>query len=158
MCCKNLLIIIVGSQEFNEIPANERRQPQSSSILRQIEVPPADELRSKVQMLDVYQKEVINIGVNYCRDLVKARKAGNPVPNPPKVMIHGGAGAGKSTVIHILASMTQKILQKPGDNADQPYVLKAAFTGTAACNIKGNLDLKGFVTTTITVHLRPDTQ
>ena len=58
-------------------------------------------------------------------------------PEAPKVMVHGSAGAGKSTVINILAIMTQKILQKPGDNPDQPCVLKAAFTGTAACNIKG---------------------
>ena len=144
MCCKCDVIkihiinhFILGSQEFNEIPAKNEKQTQSGSILRKIEVPPDDELRSKIQMLDGYQKEVINIGVKYCRDLVKARKAGNPVPEAPKVMVHGGAGAGKSTVINILAIMTQKILQKPGDNPDQPCVLKAAFTGTAACNIKG---------------------
>ena len=37
--------------------------------------------------------------------------------------------------------MTQKVWMKAGDNPDCPYVLKAAFTGTAACNIKGNLDV-----------------
>ena len=109
--------------------------------MRKIEIPPADELKSKIQRLDEYQKEVVNIGVRYCKDLVKARKAGNPVPVAPKVMVHGGAGAGKSTVINILAIMTQKILMKAGDNPDCPYVLKAAFTGTAACNIKGNPDV-----------------
>ena len=135
---------ILGSQEFHDFPSKEEKSPQVCSIMRKIEVPPDVEFRSKVQLLDEYQKEVINIGVKYCRDLVKARKAGNPIPEAPKVMVHGGAGAGKSTVINILATMTQKILQKPGDNPDHPYVLKAAFTGTAACNIKGNLVFSRF--------------
>ena len=52
-------------------------------------------------------------------------------------MVHGGAGAGKSTVINILAQLTQKILQKEGDNIDCPCVIKTAFTGTAASNIEG---------------------
>ena len=52
-------------------------------------------------------------------------------------MVHGGAGAGKSTVINILAMYTQKILKQEGDNPDQPYVIKTAFTGCAASNIQG---------------------
>ena len=56
------------------------------------------------------------MGVKYAKDLVKARKEGNTCPKAPLVMVHGGAGAGKSTVIKILAQWTQKILQKEGDN------------------------------------------
>ena len=37
-------------------------------------------------------------------------------------MVHGGAGAEKSTVIKILAQWMQKILQKEGDNVDYPCV------------------------------------
>jgi hypothetical protein len=31
----------------------------------------------------------------------------------------------------------EKIIRSPGDNPDHPYIIKAAFTGTAAANIKG---------------------
>ena len=44
--------------------------------------------------------------------------------------------SGKSTVIRVVAQMTQKIVQQEGDNPDQPAVIKAAFTGCAANNIE----------------------
>ena len=50
---------------------------------------------------------------------------------------------GKSTVIDLVAKWVTSILQKSGDSPDQPYVLKTAFTGTAASNIGG-----GTLTTT----------
>ena len=52
-------------------------------------------------------------------------------------MIHGGAGSGKSTIIHEIAKWAEYILRKSGDNPDQPYVIKLAPTGMAASNIKG---------------------
>ena len=45
--------------------------------------------------------------------------------------------SGKSTVIDLVAKWITSILQQPGDSIDQPYVLKTAFTGTAASNIEG---------------------
>ena len=69
------------------------------------------------------------------KTLVKARKPENALPKPLLVMVHGGAGAGKSTVINVVASWFQKILQQEGDSIDQPYVLKTSFTGCAAANI-----------------------
>ena len=151
-------MFFLGSQEFNEAPANKERKSETGSILRKIELPPVDELRSKIQMLDEYQREVINIGIQYCKELLKARKIGNPVPEAPKVMVHGVAGAGKSTVINILAIMVQKILQKAGDNPEHPYVLKAAFTGTAACNIKGIIFLLLSSIILISIHFRTDSE
>ena len=109
----------------------------AGSTYRTIEVLGDKDLRQKTQSLDNYQKEVINIGVKYCRDIIKSRKAGNKYPTAPLLMVHGGAGAGKSTVINILAMYTQKILKQEGDNPDQPYVIKTAFTGCAASNIQG---------------------
>ena len=110
-----------------------------ASTYRTIEVLSDKDLRQKTQSLDNYQKEVINIGVKYCRDIMKSRKTGNKYPTAPLLMVHGGAGAGKSTVINILAMYTQKILKQEGDDPDQPYVIKAAFTGCAASNIKGRV-------------------
>ena len=51
--------------------------------------------------------------------------------------MQGGAGTGKSYVIDAMSQQLEKILRKPGDNPDHPYLLKVAFTGTAAANIGG---------------------
>ena len=108
-----------------------------TGIYRRIEIPDDADLRSNTRSLDRHQRQVINIGVEYAKDIVKARKEGNSHPTAPLVMVHGGAGAGKSTVINILAQWTQKILQKEGDKIECPCVIKTAFTGTAASNIEG---------------------
>ena len=75
--------------------------------------------------------------MQYAKDIVKARKEGNSYPAAPLLMVHGGAGAGKSSVINVLAQWMQKILQKEGDDIECPCVIKTAFTGTAASNIEG---------------------
>ena len=75
---------------------------------------------------------------------MKARKEGNSHPKAPLLMVHGGAGAGKSTVIKILAQWSQKILQKEGDDIDCPCVIKTAFTGTGASNIEGQTQHASF--------------
>ena len=87
--------------------------------------------------MDIYQKEIVNRVVTYAKDLVKARKPENSLPHPHLLMVHGGAGAGKSTVINIVALWFHKILQQEGDCIDEPYVLKTSFTGCAAANIEG---------------------
>ena len=118
-----------------EIINNERKN--EASIYRKIEIPNDNELKEATRSLDVFQREVINIGIKYARGIVKSRKEGNSPPRAPLLMVHGGAGAGKSTVIRILAQWTQKILQQEGHAIDCPCVTKTAFTGTAASNIEG---------------------
>ena len=109
----------------------------TSAMFRRIELPLSDELRKRTENLDVYQKEIVNIVVTYAKDMVKARKPENSLPQAPLLMVHGGAGAGKSTVINVVALWFQKILQQEGDCVDEPYVLKTSFTGCAASNIEG---------------------
>ena len=61
----------------------------------------------------------------------------NLPPSSLNVIVHGGAGTGKSTVINILKQWCHLILQQPGDDPDYPYVIVAAPTGTAAANVRG---------------------
>ena len=75
--------------------------------------------------------------MKYAKDIVKSRQNGCTPPEAEQLMVHGGAGAGKSTVIHVIEQWATYILRKEGDNLDQPCVIKAAFTGCAASNIKG---------------------
>ena len=109
----------------------------TAAMFRRVEIPLSDELRRRTENLDMYQKEIVNRVVTYAKDLVKARKLENSLPDAVLLMAHGGAGAGKSTVINVIALWFQKILQQEGDSIDEPYVLKTSFTGCAAANIEG---------------------
>ena len=107
------------------------------SRYRKVEIPSLEELKESTRSLDEYQRHVVDVGIQYAKDLVMARKSFSAPPEPPIVMVHGGAGAGKSTVINVLAQWVQLILQKEGDHSHSPCVIKVAPTGTAAANIEG---------------------
>ena len=107
-----------------------------ASIYRKIDVPTDAELYMKTRNLDYYQREVLNVGIKFCRDIVKARSPENTYPQAPFLMVSGGAGAGKSTLINVLAIHVDKTLRQEGES-DCPCVLKASFTGCAASNIQG---------------------
>ena len=118
-------------------PGELREDEPANNVYRNIEIPTDTVLREKTQMLDMFQKQVINEGIKYAKKIVKARKDGNKYPTAPLMMISGGAGAGKSTVINTLAEWFQKIVQKEGDDMECQCVIKTSFTGTASSNIDG---------------------
>ena len=115
----------------------ENENLSSKSIYRRVEIPSLDSLKVKTRALDKFQRHVVDIGIQFSKDVVKARNSFSKPPNSPLLMVHGGAGAGKSTVINILAQWVQFILQKEGDSTDSPCVLKVAPTGAAASLIEG---------------------
>ena len=108
-----------------------------NSIYPKIEIHSLDILRQKTRNLDEFQRNVVDVGIKFAKDIVKARNSFTKPPEPKFLMVHGGAGAGKSTVINVLCQWLQIFLQKEGDNTDFPLVLKVAPTGTAASNIEG---------------------
>ena len=109
----------------------------ANSIFKHIAVPELKELKQETKKLDEYQRKVLDIAIKYAKDVVKARRDGNNAPKPIYLLGHGGAGAGKSMVINLVAKWCHKILVKEGDDIDTPYIIKTAFTGTAASNIDG---------------------
>ena len=119
------------------IEVKEDKTKKDKPLMRGIEISSNEELKEKTLRLDSYQREVLDVAVKYAKDVVKARKPGNPYPKAPLIMVHGGAGAGKSNTIDVAAQWQQKILQQAGDNPEQPYVMKCSFTGCAASNIEG---------------------
>ena len=126
-------------EEFKDHPEFQHLDPAlidkneavvSKSIYRKIEIQCLDVLKEKTRQLDEFQRKVINIGVKYSKDLVKSRNNNSKRPNPPYLMVHGGAGAGKSTVINVLAQWVQKILEKEGNNSYNfflPYIFNIIF-------------------------------
>ena len=87
--------------------------------------------------LDEYQKKVLNIAIKFAQDLVISKKGIVSNPTAPLLMVHGGAGSGKSTVNKVISQFVHHILRKEGDEIDCPYVILSAFTGSAASNING---------------------
>ena len=123
----------------DEVDDNAGGNDDGKFAFKTINIPDPDVQLHQARKLDCWQKEVLRLGVGYCRQIVKYRRNGHEdeKPVPPLVMVHGGAGSGKSTVIHLLSVMMQKILQQPGDDPTHPSVLLTSFTGAAAANING---------------------
>ena len=53
------------------------------------------------------------------------------------VIVHGGAGSGKSKLINSMYNLMTDIFQKEGDDPSCPYVVLSSFTGAASANING---------------------
>ena len=123
----------LNPQEFLDLEKSSNRE----KSYRPIKVDNIEVLKEKSRNLDFFQRKVIECAIKYTRKVVKALNVKNPPPLPPRIIVHGGAGCGKSTVINILKQWAHLILQQPGDDPDCPYVLVCAPTGTAASNIRG---------------------
>ena len=110
---------------------------QTKKTLRRLEVKTADEVLGEARKLDKFQKKALHVAITYAQNILIARKGKIPYPRAPLVLVHGGAGSGKSTLINVIAQSVHQMMLRDGDNLDCPYVLLSAFTGTAAANIEG---------------------
>ena len=101
----------------------DRNSTQIKKSLRIIEVKSADEILMEARQLDEFQKKVLNVAINYAQDVIISRKGKIPYPSAPFIMVYGGAGNGKSTLINAIFQYTHHILKRDGDDPDCPYVL-----------------------------------
>jgi len=113
-------------------------QNQFDNFYRPIKVQELDELCQQSRRLDSEQRLVLDILLKYVKDLKKSESNKNDIqPEAPRLMVHGGAGSGKSFVINLLAQWLEYSFRKRGDDSSLPYVLKVAPTGAAASQISG---------------------
>ena len=94
-------------------------------------------LAENIRLLDPDQRLAFERVLKYGRDFVKATKRNNPHPTAPLLLVHGGAGTGKSHLINVMSQAFEKILRKAGDDPNNPYILRTAWTGSAAKLING---------------------
>ena len=59
-------------------------------------------------------------------------------PEPFYLHLSGGAGVGKSHLIHAICQGATQAIRQPGQNPDHSTVLLTASTGKAAAKINGN--------------------
>jgi hypothetical protein len=116
---------------------SKEEETKKRKVFRTIEIPSNQVRLEQARQLDKMQKYVLSVGLGYAKGLVKARKGNSVPPSPPHMIVHGGAGSGKSCVIKPLSEWMQKILQQKGDNPENPYVVLTSFSGAAASNING---------------------
>ena len=111
---------------------SEDNSVQIKKTFRTIQIKTNDELLEEARHLDKFQKRVLHVAIRFAQNLMISKKRKMPSPSGPLLMVHGGAGSGKSTVIHVICQYVHKILIKEGDDPDCPYVLLSAYTGAAA--------------------------
>ena len=75
-------------------------------------VPSKREMMEKTRGLDKDQRKVVDIAVQYAKDIIKARSRGRAPPETPHLMVHGSAGTGEIYIInaHHTALNTSHIL------------------------------------------------
>ena len=108
-----------------------------SASYKRIELYNDEKIESLTLRLHDEQRFVLDVGVNFAKNIVKSKNAKYLPPRAPLMVVQGGAGTGKSTIIDAMSQQMERIFRTPGDNPHHPYIIKCAFTGTAAANILG---------------------
>ena len=102
-----------------------------------VELSNLDDLLNRTRSMDRDQRNIIRLGVEFASNLRKSRNKNVKRPISPLIVVQGGAGSGKSFVINTVTEWMERILRQPGDNPNYPYILRCAYTGTAASIIRG---------------------
>jgi hypothetical protein len=110
---------------------------QARKTFRNIQLKSADEILMEARALDEFQKKALHVALNHAQNILISRKGNISYPRAPFLMVHGGAGSGKSTLIKVISQYFHHMMMRDGDDPECPYVLLSAFTGGAAANIDG---------------------
>ena len=90
-------------------------------------------MKRNVHNLSFEQRVVFDKFINFAKSVMCAvRHGGNIDTTPPKLIVHGGGGVGKSYLIQLLSKWVHKILSSWGDVTEYPKLIRLAFTGAAA--------------------------
>ena len=121
-------------RDESELPreAQEGHYPEKLKF-RPIDVLEEEEMLEMVRKLSSEQMIPFSVIVDYC----KKETIFECSSEPPRIIVHGGGGVGKTAVINATSKLAEKILRKPGDNPMKPKVLLLAPTGMAASLIYG---------------------
>ena len=99
---------------------------------KKICLPSKTEMEQTTRQLVPEQMNVVREAISSCKDIVKAEEYPQLKRDPPRLLILGGAGVGKSQTIKVMAMQSEKILRTKKSHPNKPRVLLTAFTGKAS--------------------------
>ena len=99
---------------------------------KQIRIPSESELNAVTRQLVPEQMNILREVITACKDIVKSRRNIQMKPKSVRLLVHGGAGVGKSKTINAISKHAEKVLRQSGTNQTHPTVILCAFTAKAA--------------------------
>ena len=116
----------------------EMKDTKEACKFKPVRVPSNEELQAITRRLVPEQMDALRKIVQTMKSHARARSNINIRFKPLQLIIHGGAGVGKSAFIRAASMQAEKILRMPGDDPNYPRVLICAPTGKAASLIGKN--------------------
>ena len=99
---------------------------------KKICLPSSFELEKMTRQLVPEQMNIMRQVISCCKDIVKSDQNPGFELKPCRILVHGGAGVGKSQTIKAISMQAEKLLRKAGHHPNRPRVLLSAFTGKAS--------------------------
>ena len=106
--CENLVYEDHPDHFVNDLDNIESKDVADTHYKR-IELYGEDEIKHISLALDQQQRMVLDIGVDFARSVVKNKEGKFPVQKAPLLVVQGGAGTGKSTLIDAMSQQMEKI-------------------------------------------------
>ena len=144
------------SEEFpnySNLPYNKNKKDKSSKLERcdfklpdvpQVQIDDAvvddvDTMKAGILTLSYEQRVVFDKYIDFCkRVMCSVRYGGNVETDPPRLIVHGGGGVGKTYLINLISQWAHHLLSSWGDPSLYPKITRFAFTGVAAFLIGKN--------------------
>ena len=92
-----------------------------------------EKMKANVRTLSYEQRVVFDKYIDFCkRVMCSIRYGGNVETDPPRLIVHGGGGVGKTYLINQISNWAHHLLSSWGDNSLYPKITRFAYTGVAA--------------------------
>jgi hypothetical protein len=121
-----------------DFPEEDNTNLPERSKYKPIDITNIDFMLQSARQLSRDQRVAFNLVLNFCKSLIKHAKNPEHPIDPPLLMIHGGAGTGKSKLIQDICKWAEHTLTTQSNRTlQQPYIIRVALTGKAASLIDG---------------------
>ena len=107
--------------DTSDLPAetgnDQSREKPDGCPYKPIPTSTKDEMIQLARNLSFSQRLVFDKVITFCKSIITAERSGDPhsMADPPRLIVHGGGGVGKSYLIQTIAQWGEKILRDGND-------------------------------------------